>query len=80
MGFGFLCHHLYFQVLWHQALLAFAQRYKLELDEAQRNKLKALLKVQQHHMITPEIRRELFATTNQLAQQQQESSGGMAVV
>lgn len=54
-------------VLWHQALLAFAQRYKLELDDSQRNKLKALLKVQQHHLITPEIRRELFQAINQPA-------------
>jgi essential nuclear protein 1 len=52
-------------VLWHQALLAFAQRYKLELDDTQRNKLKALLKVQQHHQITSEIRRELFQAINQ---------------
>mmetsp|Transcript_12668 Transcript_12668/g.19094 ORF Transcript_12668/g.19094 Transcript_12668/m.19094 type:complete len:423 (+) Transcript_12668:67-1335(+) len=51
-------------VLWHQALLAFAQRYKFELDESQRAKLKALLRAQQHHQITTEIRRELFTVTN----------------
>lgn len=51
-------------MLWHQALLAFAQRYKFELTDEQRNQLKLLLRVQQHHLITPEIRRELFTVTN----------------
>jgi essential nuclear protein 1 len=49
-------------VIWHQALLVFSQRYKYELDEGQRERLKLLLRVQQHHVITPEIRRELFST------------------
>jgi len=30
------------------------------LSDEQRNRLKSLLKVQQHHSITAEIRRELF--------------------
>ncbi len=47
-------------VIWHQSLLVFSQRYKNELDETQREKLKLLLRVQLHHQITPEIRRELF--------------------
>ena len=51
-------------MLWHQALLAFSQRYKFELTEEQRNQLKLLLRVQQHHLITSEIRRELFTVTN----------------
>lgn len=41
-------------------MLAFAQRYKLELDEDQRRKLRSLLKSHSHHSISPEIRRELF--------------------
>ena len=49
-------------VLWHQSLLVFAQRYKLEINDEQRAKLKNLLRVQQHHQITPEIRRELFSS------------------
>lgn len=49
-------------VIWHQALLVFAQRYKLELDEGQRERLKLLLRAQQHHTITMEIRRELFSS------------------
>lgn len=48
-------------VLWHQTLLVFVQRYKTELTGEQREGLKMLLRVRQHHAITPEIRRELFA-------------------
>lgn len=48
-------------VVWHQALLVFAQRYKLEVDHSQRTMLKSLLKTHLHHQITPEIRRELFS-------------------
>lgn len=50
-------------LVWHQALLAFVQRYKFELTGDQRETMKALLKVQSHHLITPEIRRELFAAS-----------------
>lgn len=49
-------------ILWHQALLTFTQRYKFELNDEQRERIKALLRKQQHHLITAEIRRELFAT------------------
>ena len=44
-------------VLWHQALLTFAQRYKLELDFQQLKDLKELLRIQNHYQMTPEIRR-----------------------
>eukprot|EP01041_Mallomonas_annulata_P012089 gene12089-25344_t len=47
-------------VLWHQALLTFAQRYKLEFSDVQREQLKLLLRSQQHHQISIEVRRELF--------------------
>ena len=47
-------------VLWHQALLVFAQRYKTEVTAAQKEALKPLLRAHYHHQITPEIRRELF--------------------
>ncbi len=49
-------------MIWHQSLLAFAQRYKLELDDIQRQLLKSLMKVHSHHQITPEVRREIFST------------------
>lgn len=49
------------QVIWHQALLAFAQRYKFEFDDSQRERLKQLVRIQQHHQITIEVKRELIA-------------------
>ncbi|KAI0017258.1 Bystin-domain-containing protein [Xylariomycetidae sp. FL0641] len=48
-------------VIWHQTLLAFAQRYKHEITEDQREALLDLLLTQNHHQIGPEIRRELLA-------------------
>jgi hypothetical protein len=36
------------------------QTYRYHLSEEQRERLKSLLKVQQHHTITAEIRKELF--------------------
>lgn len=49
-------------VIWHQALLSFAQRYKEELTADQKKQLKFLLREKTHHQITPEIQRELFNT------------------
>jgi essential nuclear protein 1 len=51
-------------VLWHQALLVFAQRYKNELTQDQKESLKSLIRQHSHHLITPEIRRELVASRN----------------
>lgn len=47
-------------VLWHQCLLAFAQRYKNEITEDQREALLDLLLVRGHKQIGPEVRRELL--------------------
>jgi essential nuclear protein 1 len=47
-------------VLWHQSLLAFAQRYRNEITEDQREALLDLLAVKGHHSIGPEVRRELL--------------------
>ena len=49
------------QVVWHQSLLAFVQRYKFELTQDQKEQMKTLLKVHSHHQITGEVRRELFS-------------------
>jgi essential nuclear protein 1 len=49
-------------VAWHQTFLVFAQRYKTSLTGEQKEQLKSLLKVQQHHQIANEIRRELFGS------------------
>lgn len=51
-------------LVWHQSLLAFAQRYKMELTMEQKEKLKLLMRVHTHHAVTPEIRRELFSSRN----------------
>jgi essential nuclear protein 1 len=47
-------------VLWHQSLLAFAQRYRNEITEDQREALLDLLAVKGHYAIGPEVRRELL--------------------
>ncbi|KAI8325265.1 Bystin [Martensiomyces pterosporus] len=46
-------------VLWHQAFLVFAQRYKADLTPEQKEALLSLLKVQYHEGISEEIRREI---------------------
>ncbi|KAI9183051.1 snoRNA-binding rRNA-processing protein [Blastocladiella emersonii ATCC 22665] len=51
--------NLQLPVLWHQALLVFAQRYKQDITPDQKDALLELLKHQTHYAITPEIRREL---------------------
>jgi essential nuclear protein 1 len=48
-------------VIWHQCLLAFAQRYRDEISEEQREALLDLLLMRGHSAIGPEIRRELLA-------------------
>jgi essential nuclear protein 1 len=47
-------------VLWHQSLLMFAQRYKNDITEDQREALLDLLLVRGHKQIGPEVRRELL--------------------
>ncbi|CAG7564089.1 unnamed protein product [Fusarium equiseti] len=48
-------------VIWHQSLLAFAQRYKGDVTEDQREALLDLLLTHGHSAIGPEVRRELLA-------------------
>lgn len=47
-------------VLWHQCLLAFAQRYRNDITEDQREALLDLLLAKGHKDIGPEVRRELL--------------------
>ena len=47
-------------VLWHQSLLVFAQRYRNDITEDQREALLDLLLVKGHKDIGPEVRRELL--------------------
>lgn len=51
-------------LMWHQCLLAFAQRYKMQLTAVQKEALKGLMRIHTHHAVTPEIRRELFSARN----------------
>jgi len=46
-------------VIWHQCLLAFAQRYRNDITEDQREALLDLLLSRGHKSISPEVRREL---------------------
>ena len=46
-------------VMWHQTVLALVQCYKMHFTQKQRKKINALIKVQDHYAITPEIRREM---------------------
>lgn len=48
-------------VIWHQCLLAFAQRYRDDITEDQREALLDLLLVRGHKQVGPEVRRELLA-------------------
>ena len=48
-------------VIWHQGLLSFAQRYKGDVTEDQREALLDLLLTHGHAAIGPEVRRELLA-------------------
>ncbi|KAL5994478.1 hypothetical protein ACLOJK_024530 [Asimina triloba] len=51
-------------VIWHQSLLAFVQRYKNELTKEEKDNLERLVQYQKHHLVTPEIRRELKNSRN----------------
>ncbi|KYR00363.1 bystin [Tieghemostelium lacteum] len=51
-------------VLWHRALLSFAQRYKTDITKDQKDQLKPVLRLHNHHIITNEIRRELFSSNS----------------
>jgi len=50
-------------VVWHKAFLAFAQRYKNDITEDQRDFLLETVRQRGHRDIGPEIRRELLAGT-----------------
>lgn len=46
-------------VLWHQSLLVFCQRYKLELDSSDKASILSLIAIKHHPQIAEEIEREL---------------------
>lgn len=47
-------------VLWHQSLLTFVQRYKEDVSVEQKEALLELIRRKSHHVITPEVRREIM--------------------
>lgn len=51
-------------VLWHQTLLSFVQRYKMDLTEEQRNLLMQVCSLHFHYLISPEVKRELVLSSN----------------
>merc|ERR1719356_1538824 len=48
-------------LVWHRALLVFVQRYKFELSDDQRRRIRELLKIHFHDAVGVEVRRELLA-------------------
>lgn len=56
-------------VMWHQTLLALVQCYKTYFTPKQRKKVNALIKFQNHHAITPEIRREFASMPKSVNQE-----------
>jgi len=46
-------------VVWHQSLLTFVQRYKHDIKAEDKTRIRRLLKVQNHYLMTQEIHREL---------------------
>ncbi|KAI8062855.1 Bystin-domain-containing protein [Gongronella butleri] len=50
-------------VLWQQSLLVFAQRYKEDMIQEQKDMLLAVIKTKYHPGVSPEIRRELVNST-----------------
>lgn len=60
-------------VIWHQCLLAFAQRYRNDITEDQREALLDLLLTKGHSKIGPEVRRELLQGRGRGVQVEQEA-------
>ena len=54
-------YHAKLPVVWHKAFLAFAQRYKNDITDDQRDFLLETVRQRFHHAIGPEIRKELLS-------------------
>jgi essential nuclear protein 1 len=55
-------------LLWHKSFLCFAERYKNDITEDQRDALLDLLQIKGHHQMAAEIRRQLIAGRERGAQ------------
>lgn len=69
-------HDVKLPVLWHQCLLAFAQRYRDDITEDQREALLDLLLARAHKDIGPEVRTELLAGRGRGVVVGEEEGGG----
>lgn len=70
-------------VVWHKAFLSFAEKYKNDITDDQRDFLMETLRQRNHRQISPEIRRELLAgkaKQQQLQKNQREPQQGKPVV
>ncbi|BBN11225.1 essential nuclear protein 1 [Marchantia polymorpha subsp. ruderalis] len=65
-------------VIWHQCLLTFVQRYKNELSEEDKEKLKKLMRAHKHYLVTPEIQRELTHSRHR-GQKEGHAPGGQLI-
>lgn len=54
-------------LLWHQCLLVFVQRYKCHFSDEQKQLLLELCQVKHHHLVTPEILREINSTGDEVS-------------
>lgn len=61
-------------VVWHKAFLAFAQRYKNDITDDQRDFLLETVRQRFHHAIGPEIRRELLSGIPRMEAPQQKEA------
>lgn len=66
-------------VVWHKAFLSFAQRYKNDITDDQRDFLLETVRQRFHHAIGPEIRRELLAGKPRLTAADVPKKGGLMV-
>ncbi|KAI5949376.1 ENP1 [Candida jiufengensis] len=66
-------------VVWHKAFLSFAQRYKNDITDDQRDFLLETVRQRFHHAIGPEIRRELLAGKPRLVAPQQQQQDGLMI-
>ncbi|RCK65624.1 Essential nuclear protein 1 [Candida viswanathii] len=66
-------------VVWHKAFLAFAQRYKNDITDDQRDFLLETVRQRFHHSIGPEIRRELLAGKPRLTENDGKEGDGIMI-
>ena len=51
-------------VIWHTAMLTFAQRYKNDIRSVDKKRLLGVIAEHEHYLVSPEIRRELVNSSS----------------